>query len=164
VVRRAAIATDVGLRQTNAPPVDPDDYRVVGTSEPRVDLPSKLDATFRNANDIRLPGTMHGRLIRPPGRNARFASLDAAEVAALNADGVTMIRRGDFVGVVAPSEWNATRAAATQGVVAWTRGPGLEPHRIPGRRSALVVQEVASGLQPEVSARLGPLCPRRLSA
>jgi nicotinate dehydrogenase subunit B len=111
----------------DAPLVDPDDYRVVGTSEPRVELPAKLDATFRYANDIYLPGTMHGRLIRPPGRNARFASLDAAKVAALKADGVTVVQRGSFVGVVAPSEWQATRAAATQGLVTWTPGPALEP-------------------------------------
>ena len=111
----------------DVPVVDPDEYRVVGTSEPRMDLPSKLDATFRYANDIYLPGTMHGRLIRPPGRNARFASLDAAKVAALEAGGVTVVQRGNFVGVVAPAEWLATRAAATQGLVAWTPGPALEP-------------------------------------
>ena len=67
----------------DAPVVDPDDYRVVGTDQPRVDLPSKLDATFRYAHDVYLPGTMHGRVIRPPGRNARFASLDHAKVAEL---------------------------------------------------------------------------------
>jgi nicotinate dehydrogenase subunit B len=74
----------------DAPVVDPDDYRVVGTSEPRVDLPPKLDATFRYASDVRLPGMLYGRVIRPPGRNARFASLDAAKVAALERDGVTV--------------------------------------------------------------------------
>ena len=111
----------------DAPVVDPDDYRVVGTSEPRVELPSKLDATFRYAHDVYLPGTLHGRVIRPPGRNARFASLDAARVAELEAEGVTVVQRGSFVGVVAPSEWLASRAAATQGLVTWTDGPALMP-------------------------------------
>jgi nicotinate dehydrogenase subunit B len=110
-----------------APLVNPDDYRVVGTSEPRVDLPSKLDATFRYTPDIYLPGTLHGRLVRPPGRNARLASLNAARVAELAATGVTVVQRGSFVGVVAPSEWRAARAAATPGLVTWTPGPALMP-------------------------------------
>ncbi len=38
-----------------------------------------------------------------------------------------MVQRGSFVGVVAPSEWRASRAAATQGLVTWTAGPALEP-------------------------------------
>jgi nicotinate dehydrogenase subunit B len=111
----------------DAPLVDPDDYRVVGTSEPRVDLPSKLDATFRFTGDIRLPGMLHGRVIRPPGRNARFASLDAAKVAALARDGVKVVQQGSFVGVVAPHEWLAARAAATQALVTWTQGDPLAP-------------------------------------
>ena len=111
----------------DAPVVDPDDYRVVGTDQPRVDLPSKLDATFRYAHDVYLPGTLHGRVIRPPGRNARFASLDSAKVAELAAQGVTVVQRGSFVGVVAPTEWLASRAAATQGLVTWTAGPALLP-------------------------------------
>ncbi|WP_028060010.1 molybdopterin cofactor-binding domain-containing protein [Candidatus Solirubrobacter pratensis] len=111
----------------NVPLVDPDDYRVVGTSEPRVELPAKLDATFPYTGDIYLPGTLHGRVIRPPGRNARFASLDGAKVAQLAADGVTVVQRGNFVGVVAPTEWLASRAAATQGLVTWTAGAALMP-------------------------------------
>jgi nicotinate dehydrogenase subunit B len=111
----------------DAPVVDPDDYRVVGTSEPRVELPSKLDATFRYAHDVYLPGMLHGRVIRPPGRNARFAALDAARVAELDAGGVTVVQRGSFVGVVAPTEWLASRAAATRGLVTWTAGPELMP-------------------------------------
>jgi len=111
----------------DAPLVDPDDYRVVGTSEPRLELPSKLDATFRYAHDVYLPGMLHGRLIRPPGRNARFASLDPARVAELEARGVTVVQRGSFVGVVAPSEWLASRAAASDGLVTWTAGPELMP-------------------------------------
>ena len=111
----------------DVPVVDPDDYRVVGTSEPRVDLPSKLDTTFRYAHDVYLPGTLHGRVIRPPGRNARFASLDAGKVAELEAQGVAIVQRGNFVGVVAPSEWRAARAAATRGLVTWTAGPALMP-------------------------------------
>jgi nicotinate dehydrogenase subunit B len=111
----------------NAPLVNPDDYRVVGTSVQRVELPAKLDATFRYSGDVYLPAMLHGRVIRPPGRNARFASLDGAKVAELAATGVSVIQRGSFVGVVAPSEWLASRAAATQGLVIWTAGADLMP-------------------------------------
>ena len=56
---------------TAAPLLAPRDYMVVGTSQPRVDLPDKLDATFRFLHDIVPAGTLHGRVVRPPGRNSR---------------------------------------------------------------------------------------------
>jgi nicotinate dehydrogenase subunit B len=111
----------------DAPLVDPDDYRVVGASQPRLDLPPKLHAKFEYVCDVRLDGMRHGRLIRPPGRNARFASLDAAKVAELEREGMQVFQEGAFVGVVAPTEWQATRAAATPGLVSWTQGPPLRP-------------------------------------
>ena len=44
----------------------PTDYRIVGTSVPRVDIPAKLagDAVF--VHDVRVPGMLHGRVVRPP--------------------------------------------------------------------------------------------------
>ncbi len=55
----------------------PADYTVVGQSVPRVDLPEKVKATFRYASDLKRPGMVHARVVRPSGRNARFSGWGA---------------------------------------------------------------------------------------
>jgi CO/xanthine dehydrogenase Mo-binding subunit len=112
---------------TTAPVRDPRDYVVVGTSQPRVDLPGKFDATFRFLHDIVPAGTLHGRVVRPPGRNARnpvIGNLDRAKAI----DGVVaVVQQERFIGVVATSQWAAARAASpTTGItVTWDQGPAL---------------------------------------
>ncbi|WP_158843524.1 xanthine dehydrogenase family protein molybdopterin-binding subunit [Saccharothrix deserti] len=114
---------------TQIPVMRPADYVVVGKSEPRVDLPAKLDATYRYLVDVDLPGMLHGRVVRPPGRNSRdpvIGDLDRARAI----DGfVDVVRRDRFIGVVAASEWAAARAAApaTGITVDWTAGAKLIP-------------------------------------
>jgi CO/xanthine dehydrogenase Mo-binding subunit len=112
---------------TAAPVLKPQDYLVVGTSQPRVDLPGKFDATFRFLHDVVPAGTLHGRVVRPPGRNSRnpvVGNLDRARAI----EGVTGIVQQDrFIGVVATTQWAAARAAApaTGITVTWTDGPAL---------------------------------------
>jgi CO/xanthine dehydrogenase Mo-binding subunit len=117
-MEQSVLANDVA-----APLVPPEQYRVVGTSVPRVDLPGKLDATFEYVGDVRLKGMQHGRVVRPPGRNAHLAA-DAVITGVPS--GARLVRKGDFVGVVAGSEWAAARAA-TALTVPWTPGPALWP-------------------------------------
>ena len=59
---------------------DVKDYKIVGTSQKRIDLPPKLTGEFTYANDVRLPGMLHGRVVRPPTITAKPASVtpDAA--------------------------------------------------------------------------------------
>jgi len=57
---------------------------------------------------------LHGRVVRPRGQGsyadgARVTSVDATSIRDI--PGARVIRRGDFVGVVAPTEWSAVRAA-----------------------------------------------------
>ncbi|SEG68420.1 Tat (twin-arginine translocation) pathway signal sequence [Actinacidiphila yanglinensis] len=145
---------------TAAPVLAPRDYRVVGTSQPRVDLPGKLDATFAFLHDIAPPGTLHGRVIRPPGRNAHspvIGDLDRAQAV----DGfVTLVRHDRFIGVVAATEWAAARAASpsTGITVTWSDGPAMIPQaelptalRDPENQYATVV-EIDDGVDPLFAA------------
>ncbi|MFJ5260152.1 molybdopterin cofactor-binding domain-containing protein [Streptomyces sp. NPDC088387] len=120
---------DVVPLDSTAPLVAPADYRVVGRSVRRVELPGKLDGGFRYLSDVRLPGMLHGRVVRPPGRNATAPVLGQLERARAIPGFVTAVQEGRFVGVVAGSEWAAARAASTStGItVGWTAGPPLIP-------------------------------------
>jgi len=99
----------------NAPIKDYRTYKIVGTSVPRLDMPDKASGTFVFMQQVRLPGMLHGRVVRPRGQGsyadgARVTNVDAASIRDIR--GARVIRRGDFVGVVAPDEWSAVRAAA----------------------------------------------------
>jgi len=88
----------------------PQSYHIVGASTPRVDLLGKFTGQPSFIQDLRLPGMLHGRLLRPPGPGAKLLSLDESSVADLPGL-VKVVRLGDFVGVVAEREEQAIRAA-----------------------------------------------------
>jgi CO/xanthine dehydrogenase Mo-binding subunit len=81
----------------------------VGTSVPRRDIPAKVTGVATYVHDMELPGMLHGRIARPASRRARLAALDEAEVRALPGV-VTLVRDGNFLGVVAEREEQAIRA------------------------------------------------------
>lgn len=111
----------------DAPLVAPDDYVVVGTEQPRVDLPGKLDATFRFMSDVAPEGTLHGRVVRPAGRNSRNPVIGNLERARAIEGFVDVVQHERFIGVVASTEWAAVRAADpdTGITVSWDEGPAL---------------------------------------
>jgi nicotinate dehydrogenase subunit B len=98
---------------------DPDAYRVVGKSVPRVDLAAKVYGSYRYLQNLRLPGMLHGRVIRPTPIGATLASVDESSLAGLR--GVRVIKRDAFLGVVAPTEWAAIQAMRKLKVT-WTGG------------------------------------------
>src|SRR5262245_11506186 len=57
-------------------PKDPKEYRVVGTTVKRFDLPPKLTGEMVYIQDVRVPGMLHGRVVRPPVINTAPASID----------------------------------------------------------------------------------------
>jgi CO/xanthine dehydrogenase Mo-binding subunit len=85
------------------------DYKVVGTSPQRRDIPPKVFGKYRYSADVRLPGMLHGRAVRPRVAGAKVAAVDEASIAGI--PGARVVRKGDFVGVVAEKEWNAIQAA-----------------------------------------------------
>lgn len=80
-------------------------YRVVGTSVPRLGLTGK-----RYVHDMRPDGLLYGRIVRPPSRGAVLHDVDTAPALALPGV-VTVVRDGDFLGVLAEREEIALAAA-----------------------------------------------------
>ena len=76
---------------------------------------------------VRVPGMLHGRVVRPRGQRmygagAKIMSVDEASIRAI--PGARVVRKGDFLGVVAENEWDAVRAAQQLKVV-WETPPAL---------------------------------------
>lgn len=115
-------ATGTGWNMKVAPEVrakDVKDYKIVGTSQKRIDLPAKLTGEFVYANDVRVPGMLHGRVVRPPTIISKPAGID--ESAAKTIPGlVKIVQEGSFVGVVCETEWAAIKAAKAL-KVSWTQ-------------------------------------------
>jgi nicotinate dehydrogenase subunit B len=89
---------------------DPKDYKLVGKSVARLDIPDKLTGKFTYIQDFRLPGMLHGRVVRPPAIGAKLDSVDESSIKDLPGI-VKVVRDGDFLGVVAANEWAAIRGA-----------------------------------------------------
>jgi nicotinate dehydrogenase subunit B len=85
-------------------------YRVVGTNVPRIDLPDKLAPRPRFVHDLSLDGMLYGRIVRPPSRGASLQHVDTEPIMALPGV-VTVVRDGNFLGVVAEREEVALAAA-----------------------------------------------------
>lgn len=99
------------------------DYRVVGQSIRRVDIPAKLTGEFPYMQDFRLPGMLHARVLRPDDLGASLLSFDdsaARKVAGF----VRTVRKGDFLAVVSRTEWGAIKAQRAM-KVQWGVGTGL---------------------------------------
>jgi nicotinate dehydrogenase subunit B len=109
----------------DAPLKKPSEYRVVGQRLPRLDIPAKAAGTYEFMPYVKLPGMLHGRVVRPAGQGGvppRVKSIDESSIAGI--PGVRVLRVGDFVGVVAPKEWHAIKAA-TALKVDWDMPPVL---------------------------------------
>jgi CO/xanthine dehydrogenase Mo-binding subunit len=93
------------------------DYRkhtIVGPRVPRRDVPAKAAGKYAYLQHIKVPGMLHGRIVRPRGQGsflhgAKVMSVDASSISSI--PGARVLRRGDFLGVVAPNEWDAVKAA-----------------------------------------------------
>ncbi|MFN2645322.1 MAG: molybdopterin cofactor-binding domain-containing protein, partial [Burkholderiales bacterium] len=92
-----------------AKPKPPGDYKVVGKPLPRRDVAWKVYGTDEFVTDVRRPGMLHARVIRPPRAACKVRTIDEASIKGLG--GARVIRDKDFVAVVAPREWDAVRAA-----------------------------------------------------
>jgi nicotinate dehydrogenase subunit B len=94
------------------------DYRVVGRSVQRVDIAAKATGGDGYVHDVRLPGMLHGRVVRPPyvGLDSgpfvgtSLIEVDESSLAALDGIVAVVVIR-DFVGIVAEREEQAAEAA-----------------------------------------------------
>ncbi len=99
------------LRVTGKAPLKrPEAYHVVGTPIRREDLPGKVAGQPSFVHDLKLPGRLHGRLVRPPGPAATLTSIDESSVKDIPGI-IQVVRHGNFVAVVAEREEQAIQAA-----------------------------------------------------
>lgn len=101
-----------------ATPKSPHDYSVVGKSIARVDIPLKVTGQYQYIQDVRVPGMLHGRVIRPPSLGAKLVSYGQPPA------GVRVVREKDFLGVVGEHEWDVIKAAQSL-KTKWTHWSGL---------------------------------------
>jgi CO/xanthine dehydrogenase Mo-binding subunit len=82
--------------QPQTRPVEPASFVVIGNSVPRVDIPAKVTGDAAYVQDMRLPGMLHARVVRPPHPGARLVALDTSGVEHLL--GVSKVMRdGNFL-------------------------------------------------------------------
>ncbi|OBZ93489.1 aldehyde dehydrogenase [Pararhizobium polonicum] len=142
---RLSIDTGAELKPASA-------YTIVGSSRPRVDIPAKATGRWTYVHDVRVPGMLHGRVIRPPyagfdhGEHVGNSLISIDETSVAGIEGlVGVVAIGDFVGVVATREEIAIKAAKILKVV-W--------------RAA---QERPDLNAPEAALRANPATPRKLA-
>jgi nicotinate dehydrogenase subunit B len=82
--------------------IPPSEWKVAGTSVPKVEGRAIVTGKHKYASDIKLPGMLYGKVLRPPTFSAKLVSADLKAARAI--PGVTAVQDGDFVGVAAPSE------------------------------------------------------------
>ena len=127
-----AASVDLNREATaKAQPKSPASHKIVGKSIRRFDIPAKVTGGAAYVQDIRLPGMLHGRIVRPPRYGSKLDKVDEAAVKAMPGV-IAVVRDGSFLGVVTEREEQAIKAreALIKSAV-WTPGPELpDPARI----------------------------------
>jgi len=99
------------------------DYAVVGRSAARIDLPAKLFGEAAFVHDMAIDGMVHARVIRPAAIKAsleRWNDFDCKRIPGY----AGVVRKGNFLAVVAKNEWAAIKAAKTI-EASWSKWEGL---------------------------------------
>jgi CO/xanthine dehydrogenase Mo-binding subunit len=100
-----------------APEKPPAEYRIVGKSVPRLELPAKIAGKPSYIQDIVLPGMVHARILRPPRPFAKLVSIP---------DYPGLVRDGSFAAVLAAREEDAIEAAnKLRAKAVWSDGPRM---------------------------------------
>src|SRR5215831_12192013 len=108
---------------TRAKRKNPSDWTILGTPVRRIEIPAMAAGEFEYVHNVRLPGMLHGQVVRPPAAGSSVMSVD--EASATNLPGVVrVVVKKNFVGVVAEKPWQAIQAADKLKVT-WTAGTGL---------------------------------------
>ncbi|MBI3958688.1 MAG: xanthine dehydrogenase family protein molybdopterin-binding subunit, partial [Chloroflexi bacterium] len=98
------------IADASQPITPPADWTIAGRSAAKVNGAAFVSGRHRFASDMALPGMLYGKILRPPAYQATLDDIDVGPAQAM--PGVTVVRDGDFVGVVAPDPWTATQAVA----------------------------------------------------
>jgi isoquinoline 1-oxidoreductase len=85
-------------------------WKITGASAPKVDGRDFVTGKHKYTSDIKRPGMLYGKIVRPSTFNAQLVSADTHE--AENLKGVTAVKDGNFIAVTAPDSQTAMRAAS----------------------------------------------------
>ena len=125
-----AVGPGQGIQAGQAPAKPVSQYKLVGTTGvPRIDIPDIVTGTSVYIQNIRVPGMLHGRVVRPRGQTVYgfgvpIISVDESSIKHL--PNVQIVRKNDFLGVVAAKEYDAIQAAAVL-KVKWADPPAVLP-------------------------------------
>jgi nicotinate dehydrogenase subunit B len=92
-----------------AQPKDPKNHKIVGKPIAREDIAPKVYAQEDFCTDVRRPGMVHGRMIRPTVAGSVPMKVDESSIKDI--PGASVVWEKAFLGVVADNEWDAIRAA-----------------------------------------------------
>jgi len=110
-----------------AKPKSPSEHKWVGKSIQRRDIPKKFTGGAAYVQDVRLPGMVFGRVVRPPSPGATLKSVDLASVRRMPGV-VAVLRDGNFLAVAAEREEQAVKArAALKKSAVWNESATLPP-------------------------------------
>ncbi|HEV2982760.1 MAG TPA: molybdopterin cofactor-binding domain-containing protein [Vicinamibacterales bacterium] len=103
------------------------EWKVLGTSAPRLDMQAIATGRFEFVHNVRVPGMLHGCVARPPAVGATLIGVDESSVRNLPGFVKVVVKR-NFAGVVCQKPWQAIQAVRTLKAT-WTPGVGLPSHR-----------------------------------
>jgi len=116
--RKFAVAIDRAAKRRPAR-----EWTVLGTPVKRLEVPAMVTGTFEFVHTVRVPGMVHGRVVRPPAIGATLISVDEKSVASIPGV-IKVVVKKNFVGVVAEKQWQAVQAARALKAT-WSAGTGL---------------------------------------
>jgi CO/xanthine dehydrogenase Mo-binding subunit len=120
-----SLTSIMGLTVTGNPPLKPvSEYTIIGKPYKNSAIASKVAAREQWATDVRLPGMLHARMVHPKTLGSTLVS--AGELDKTRFPNAQVVVKGNLIGVVAPTEWEAIRAAQQVArSTKWTEWKGL---------------------------------------
>ncbi len=104
---------------------EPRSFKVMGKPVERIDIPAKVTGGAAYVQDLRLPGMVHARVVRPPSYRAQLRAVDSAAVERMPGL-IKIVRDGNFLAVVSEREFQAVKAMRALAATArWDEKPGL---------------------------------------
>ena len=116
--KKFGIKVDPGAKRKS-----PSEWTVLGKPMPRPDIPAMVTGQFEFVHNVRVPGMLHGMVVRPAAVGATLVNVDESSVTGLPGF-VKVVVKKNFVGVVAQKPWQAVQIA-NKLKVTWTAGSGL---------------------------------------
>jgi nicotinate dehydrogenase subunit B len=104
----------------------PSTWTVLGKPLQRPDMPLMATGTFEYIHNVKVPGMLHGRVVRPPMVGATVINVDEGSIKDIPGVERVVVRK-NFVGVVAQKQYQAMQAAAKL-KVEWSKGTGMPDH------------------------------------